>query len=52
LDIVLETADFDSQSSGLTSTSVVYSGNSGNLIILVTGEGSKNYNWTSKWNII
>lgn len=52
VDIIRERADFDSQSSGLTPTNVVYSASSGNLLILVSGETGKTYNWVSKWEII
>lgn len=52
INIIRERADFDSQSSGLTPTNVVYSASSGNLIILVSGETGKTYNWVSKWEII
>ena len=52
IDITRERADFDSQSSGLTPTNIVYSSSSGNLLILVTGESGKTYNWVSKWEII
>jgi len=52
INIIRERADFDSQSSGLTPTNVVYSASSGNLLILVSGETGKTYNWVSKWEII
>jgi len=50
--IIGENADFDRISSGLTSNSVVYSANSGNVLISISGETSKNYNWSSNWEII
>ena len=50
--IIGENVDFDRVSSGLTSTSVVYLSNGGNLDIKVSGETSKNYYWSSNWEII
>lgn len=50
--LIGENVDFDRASSGLTPTSVVFVPNSGNLDIKISGETSKNYTWTSNWEII
>jgi len=50
--VIGENSDFDRVSSGITSNSVVYSANSGNVSIIISGETSKNYNWSSNWEII
>ncbi len=50
--LVRENSDFDQFSSGLTSYSVVYSGNAGDIEIRVIGENSKTYNWQSRWELI
>ncbi len=50
--IIGENSDFDRISSGMTSNSVIYSANSGNILIQISGETAKNYTWTSNWEII
>jgi len=50
--IVGENVDFDRVSSGLTPTSVIFVSNSGDLDIKISGETSKNYTWSSNWEII
>ena len=50
--LIGENVDFDRASSGLTPTSVVFVSNSGDLDIKISGESSKNYTWTSNWEII
>ena len=50
--IIGENSDFDRVSSGMTSSSVIYSASSGNVIISISGETSKNYTWSSNWEII
>jgi hypothetical protein len=50
--VIGENVDFDRASSGLTPTSVVFTSNSGDLDIKISGETSKNYTWSSNWEII
>jgi hypothetical protein len=52
LKIIGENSDFDRISSGMTPNSVIYSANNGNLSIVVSGQTSKNYTWSSNWEII
>jgi len=52
LTIIGENSDFDRISSGMTPNSIVYSANSGNLSIIISGETAKNYTWSSNWEII
>lgn len=50
--IIGENSDFDRVSSGMTANSVIYSPNSGNISISVSGETAKSYTWKSNWEII
>jgi hypothetical protein len=50
--VVGENSDFDRVSSGMTANSVIYSANSGNILISVSGETAKSYTWKSNWEII
>jgi len=50
--IIGENSDFDRISSGMTSNSIIYSANNGNISIKISGETSKNYTWSSNWEII
>jgi hypothetical protein len=50
--IIGENSDFDRISSGLTSSSIIYSGINQTIEIFVSGETSKNYFWKSNWEII
>jgi len=52
LTIIGENSDFDRISSGMTPNSVIYSANSGNVSIRISGETAKNYTWSSNWEII
>ncbi len=52
LKIVGENSDFDRISSGLTPNNVVYTVNSGNIEIKISGETAKSYSWNSNWEII
>ena len=50
--VVGENSDFDRVSSGMTANSVIYSANSGNILISVSGVTAKSYTWKSNWEII
>jgi hypothetical protein len=50
--VIGENSDFDRISSGMTANSVIYSANSGNISIRVSGETAKSYTWKSNWEII
>jgi hypothetical protein len=50
--IILENADIDSQSSGLTPVNVFFSGSGSDIFVLVSGETSTTYNWLINWEII
>ena len=50
--IIGENSDFDRVSSGMTANSVIYSANSGDISISVSGETAKSYTWKSNWEII
>ncbi len=50
--VIGENSDFDRVSSGMTANSVIYSANSGNIAISVSGETAKSYTWKSNWEII
>ena len=52
ISIIGENSDFDRISSGMTPNNVVYSANSGDVLIKISGETAKNYTWTSNWEII
>ena len=52
LTIIGENSDFDRLSSGMTANNIVYSANSGNVVIKISGETTKNYTWSSNWEII
>jgi len=50
--IMVENYDTDKQSNGLNPTDVSFSGSGSNILIQISGELSKTYNWTSDWEII
>lgn len=50
--VMFENYDIDKQSSGLNPSDVSFSGVGSNVLIQVSGELSKTYNWTSNWEII
>lgn len=50
--VIGENSDFDRISSGMTPNSVIYSADSGNISIIISGETSKNYYWESNWELI
>lgn len=50
--VMIENFDTDKQSSGLTPNDVSFSGVGSDILILVSGENSKTYNWSSNWEII
>ena len=52
VNIVFESADLDAQSSGLTTTDVIYSASGDDIIVRVSGEEAKTYNWTSTWEVV
>lgn len=52
LTIEFESADIDVQSSGLTTTDVTYTASGSTVVVQVSGENAKTYNWTSNWEII
>lgn len=50
--VMIENYDTDKQSNGLNPTDVSFSGSGSNILIQISGELSKTYNWTSDWEII
>jgi len=50
--ILFENSDMDKISSGMTPNNVVYSADSGNIIITIKGETAKNYTWVSNWEVL
>lgn len=50
--ILLENADTDIQSSGLTGVNIVYTPSGADIDIDVIGQIGTTYNWVSDWNII
>ena len=52
VNIIGENSDFDRISSGMTPNSIIYSANSENILIRISGETAKSYTWTSNWEII
>jgi hypothetical protein len=50
--VMIENYDTDKQSNGLNPTDVFFSGSGSNILIQISGELSKTYNWTSDWEII
>ena len=50
--IEFESADIDVQSSGLTTTDVVYTASGSTIVVQVSGESAKTYNWTSTWEVV
>lgn len=50
--VEFESSDFDIQSSGLTPDNVVYSAIGNTVLVQVTGEVAKTYDWTSTWEVI
>lgn len=50
--IILENADTDIYSSGLTAVNISYSATGADILVQVVGETAKAYNWISDWNII
>ena len=52
VNIIGENSDFDRVSSGMTPSNVVYSASNGTILINISGQTSKNYTWSSNWEII
>lgn len=50
--VMIENYDTDKQSNGLNPTDVSFIGSGSNVLIQISGELSKTYNWTSDWEII
>lgn len=50
--VMIENYDTDRQSTGLNPTDVTFSGSGSDILIQISGELSKTYNWISDWEII
>jgi hypothetical protein len=50
--VMIENYDTDRQSTGLNPTDVTFSGSGSDVLIQISGELSKTYNWISDWEII